>query len=249
VRKEKFKPEEENLDWLVSYADMMTLIACFFILMMAFANYDPVGFNIKAEQLSKYFRKDKYKSSELKLKEITEEIARHEALKKMTKISLKDSELIVGFTGDLLFEDGEGVLSDKQSSTLDSLVEIIKIKIPDGRILVEGHADDNLVENQWYISLMRSSEVAKRFELAGFKAENISAVARSNSIKAVESINEKGQWDATKAKYNRRVVVRVLTQKEKKNVKMGFGVYFRDAKEDVGDNLEEKDLKGFKINE
>ena len=35
---------DESEAWLVSYADMMTLIACFFILMMAFANFDPIGF-------------------------------------------------------------------------------------------------------------------------------------------------------------------------------------------------------------
>lgn len=47
--------EEGGEGWLVSYADLMTLIACFFILMMAFANYDPVGFNKKAKEISKHF--------------------------------------------------------------------------------------------------------------------------------------------------------------------------------------------------
>ena len=63
--------------WLISYADMMTLIACFFILMMAFANYDPAGFNKKAIELSKSFNKDKYKSSEIKMKELMEELVKH----------------------------------------------------------------------------------------------------------------------------------------------------------------------------
>ncbi len=35
--KKKIEPKEEFDDWLVGYADMMTLIACFFILMMATA--------------------------------------------------------------------------------------------------------------------------------------------------------------------------------------------------------------------
>lgn len=72
-------------DWLVSYADMMTLIACFFILMMAFANYDPAGFNKKAIELSKSFNKDKYKSSELKMKELMEEVSKHPEITKKLK--------------------------------------------------------------------------------------------------------------------------------------------------------------------
>ena len=44
MAKRKFDPPDEEELWLVSYADMMTLVACFFILMMAFANYEPAGF-------------------------------------------------------------------------------------------------------------------------------------------------------------------------------------------------------------
>src|SRR5690554_801919 len=113
-------------DWVVSYADMMTLIACFFILMMAFANYDPIGFNIKAEKLSQSFRKDKYKSSTMKFTEITEEIARHE-LKDRTKISMKDSELVVKFSSSVMFENGQAQLNKDVQEVVDSLIDIIKV--------------------------------------------------------------------------------------------------------------------------
>ena len=32
-------PPDEGEGWLVSYADLMTLIACFFILMVSFADF------------------------------------------------------------------------------------------------------------------------------------------------------------------------------------------------------------------
>ncbi len=249
MKKKKFKQEEDNQDWLVSYADMMTLIACFFILMMAFANYDPVGFNIKAQELSKYFRKDKYKSSELNLKEIREEITKHDSLKKQTKISLKDGELIVSFSSDLLYADGETGLSKTMRETLDSLIEIIKVQLPDGRILIEGHADDSKKEEQWELSLKRTAEVAKRFEYFGFHPEFISAIARSNSKPLVQSSDAKGVWSKEKAQINRRTVIRVLTHREEKAVKFGFGIYFKDATEDQKRDLEAKDLEGFEINQ
>ncbi len=244
----KFDDEQESLDWLVSYADMMTLIACFFILMMAFANYDDPGFNTKAEELSKHFKKDKYKSSSLKLKYLEEEITRHQALKDATKISVKDGELIVSFSGSLLFENGSTLLDKNFLTSLDAMIELIKLQMPEGRILVEGHADDKGDVDQWGLSFKRAVEVTKRFEYFGFLPERISALARSNGVKYVESIDEKGNWSDEKARFNRRVVIRVLTTLEKKNVKFGFGVYFKDSTEKEKTELQEKDLKGFEIN-
>ena len=79
----QFEPEAPpTMGWIVSYADMMTLIACFFILMMAFANYEPAGFTRKTKEIAKHFNKDKYKSSDTKLTQIQEEIAMHPELKK-----------------------------------------------------------------------------------------------------------------------------------------------------------------------
>ena len=45
----------DDAGWLTSYADLMTLVACFFILMMAFANYD-LNLSRKADLLAKYFK-------------------------------------------------------------------------------------------------------------------------------------------------------------------------------------------------
>lgn len=54
----KFEQADEGEAWLTSYADMITLIACFFILMTAFANFDPIEFQEKGEQLSPVSKTD-----------------------------------------------------------------------------------------------------------------------------------------------------------------------------------------------
>ena len=141
------EPAEQTEDWLISYADMMTLIACFFILMVSFANFDEVGFNIKAEQISQYFRRDKFKSSALKLMFLKEEITKHESKVKMTKISMKDSELIINFSGSTLFRNGQAHLGKNEVESLDTIIEIIKANNTQFRILVEGHADDELTKS------------------------------------------------------------------------------------------------------
>src|SRR5690606_3537835 len=135
-----------------------TLIACFFILMMAFANYDPVGFNEKAAELAKSFGN---RSSEISLTEIKEEIARHE-LKDRLKISMKSGELIVTFSSSILYADGQTNLTRETRETLDALIDILRLSNANYRILIEGHADDILTgtayESQWAISLARAAD-------------------------------------------------------------------------------------------
>lgn len=242
-----FDEEDEGEGWLVSYADMMTLIACFFILMMAFANYDPVGFNIKAEQLSKSFRIDKNKSSQIKFKEITEEIAKHE-LKDRTKISLKDGELIVTFSSSVIFEKESSQLSEEAMNTLDAMIDIIKTSGANYRILIEGHSDDgDEPENTWRLASDRAVTVADRFSYFGFPEDKIVPISRGNVQKLTQIAPTDSKLEKErKRSLNRRVVLRLLEPKEKKKVKFGFGVYFKDAtenvKEDSIDTIDESDF-------
>lgn len=235
--KKKYELKDEGgEDWLVSYADMMTLIACFFILMMAFAHFDPVGFSAKAEKFSKAFRKDKNKSSSIKLQEITEEVAKHD-LKDRAKISLKQGELIVTFSTSTLFKNGKHVLTSDADKMLDSLVDVIKITNPSYRILIEGHADDSLkntnFQTQWELSVARAAYIAKKFENYGFPKDRIVPIGRGNSRLIVDSLDKEGKRVEKKARLNRRVVVRLLEPVKKEAVKFGLGIYFRDSKDDV----------------
>lgn len=251
-KKQSAEDVDEAEDWLMSYADMMTLIACFFILMTAFANYDPVGFTEKAVELAKSFRRDKFQSLETDLKVTKEEISKHPELEKLTKLSIKDSELIVTFSGSALFDNNSSELDEKTVVAVDSMAEIIKTTIPQGRILIEGHADDYSEDlapsDNWNISFERAVGVLKRFELVGFQKQNLVAIAKGNSSRLFESFDERKRKILPNVKFNRRVVIRVLEPKEKKKLKMGLGVYFKDATNDVKDQESLiKNKRGYKI--
>ncbi|MCO4794993.1 MAG: flagellar motor protein MotB [Bacteriovoracaceae bacterium] len=224
--------------WLLSYADMMTLIACFFILMMAFANYDPVGFTKKTKEVSKHFNKDKYKSSDMKLSQLQEEVSRHPELKNKSKVSLKDDSLIVSFSGSALFDTGTHTLSEETTMVLDAMIDIIKTKDPNFRILVEGHTDNQAMAegttftSNWALSGARAAAVVERFEYFGFDPQKLIPIGMADTKPLVPNEDDEGNAIPENQKLNRRVVIKVLEPIDKsKEVKMGFGVYFKDATE------------------
>lgn len=229
-------PPDEGEGWLVSYADLMTLIACFFILMVSFADFSKKEeFYLKTREIAKHFNKEKFLNSESRLKYLEQEFAKHPELKTKSKISLKDSELIVIFSGSILFDEGQYLIPPESMKTLDSLIDIIKTENSEYRILVEGYADDmiskNPFKNTWTLSSARASSVAERFEYFGFIKENITAIGKGDTFKLVESTDKFGNRIEANARINRRVIVKILEPVYKKKIKMGLGVYFEDAEE------------------
>lgn len=99
-------PPEEGEGWLTSYADLMSLLTCFFMLMMAFANYDPPGFEQKARVVAQTFTKSGA-VAELPLEKLKSEMAHHPDFEDRMKITLKDGELVIVFTGSAVFSEGQ----------------------------------------------------------------------------------------------------------------------------------------------
>lgn len=228
--------------WLMSYADMMTLIACFFILLIAFANFDPVGFTEKTKEIAKHFNKDKYKSAETEMEHLKEEVAKHPEVKKKAKVSVKQGELHVVFSGSALFKGQSYELSENSAILLDSMIDIIKTKDPNFRVLVEGHTDNlkpgnnSTFSSNWALSGARAASVIERFELYGFDPKKLVALGYSDTKPLLPNEDEDGNPLEENMKMNRRVVIKVLRPADKsKMIKMGLGVYFEDSVEETDD--------------
>jgi chemotaxis protein MotB len=249
ARKFPSSPPEESEGWITSYADLMSLLTCFFMLMMAFANYDPPGFEQKARIVAQTFTKSGA-VAELDLEKLKSEMAHHPDFEKRTKITLKDGELVIVFTGSAVFGEGQVSLDSSTLEMVDTLIDLIRSHNEEYRILIEGHADkdEGLLANMshWSLSAARAAGVIGRFEYFGFKSEKMVAVARGDRDPVAEYKKgiEAGIAPREISKLNRRVVIRVLEPKTAKPVKMGLGVLFKDSSEN--DEGAESDARLFK---
>lgn len=229
-------PPDEPEGWLTSYADLMSLLSCFFMLMMAFANYDPPGVQHKAKIIADTFNK-KGGVSEEDMEKLASDIAHHPEFEDRMKMTLNDGELKIVFAGSAVFPEGSYLLDGQTVSLVDTLIEMIKSRGTEYRILIEGHADKNesLLAgnmNHWSLSAARAATVAARFEYYGFKAEYMAAVAKGDREPVAEykaALAKNGPPPQEISKLNRRAVIRVLEPVGKKSSKIRLGTLFRDA--------------------
>src|SRR5690606_27994972 len=118
-------PADEPEGWITSYADLMSLLACFFMLMMAFANYESPGVQEKAKIIADTFTKSGG-MSELDLTKLQNEIAHHPDFENRVKMTLNDGQLMIVFTGSAVFPEGSYLLDSSTLSMTDTLIEMIR---------------------------------------------------------------------------------------------------------------------------
>ncbi len=196
--------EEDN--WLVSYADLLTNLLAFFVLLFSISSVQ----SLRWEMVSRTFSKDKpprMGMHELKRK-VDVFIAENE-LERDLETQLDESGLQLRFKTKLLFDSASADLSAGGAALLSPVGEMLRSLDERYEVVVEGHADDQPIhttafDSNWELSAKRSVNVVRRLIDDGVRQEAISAQAFSNTrpIKSSAPIEELRAG-------NRRVVVRV----------------------------------------
>ena len=246
IIRSKIKPSKSSLDvssgdssddsiWLTSYADLMTLIACFFILLVAFANFDPQSFSRKSTEMSKHFSGDKPEKNTELIQKLKEEIENDPVLKSNVEVKMEMDGVVISFSGSVLFESGSADVKKEVQDSLDIMIDLVLEKNKDSKIIIEGHTDSiplgnsSIFRNNWELSGARAARVVDRFEKFGFKSDHLVAVGYGSTRPLKPNHDDSGLPNFENMKENRRIIVKVFDNLSMlKREKLGLGVYFDD---------------------
>ena len=237
-RKKKAHHHEEAHEgegpWIVSYADMMTLLFCFFVIMTSFASFDPVEVAGKSEKLAEGFNPKGAEAALEDLKGLGLEVGKLPDLEGIAHPEVKDGVLRIVFSTSILFPPGEIELSEELEKKIDVMIGLIKSKNKDYRIIVEGHTDNSPIlptgvySSNWDLSSQRASALVERFIYYGFNPRNIVAVGYGDSRPVAPNFNKNGDPIRENQNLNRRVVVKILKPINNKKLKNTDETYFND---------------------
>ena len=204
----KKKQQQEEGGWLTTYADMMTLLMTFFVLLFAMSTLDPV----KLEQFGDSTREsDKKKTKKVSLSQINKEVKKlvvEQELQSQVKVRMDARGVTLEIASDLAFGSGTATLS---SSIMDFLVKLVgTMEKATYAIAVEGHTDNDPIRSSkfpsnWELSASRASAVIRYLTSQGIPADKFRAIGFGDTAPKVA--NDTAQ---NKAK-NRRVDITFLT--------------------------------------
>lgn len=222
----KFPSSDNNERWLLTYADLITLLLAFFIVMYSMSRIDAKQFGKMSEALNGILKGgksviDKGDAAQIKgqgilklgdLNVIQKQLAkRFEILGKNDEVQTEITErgLVVHIMESALFEEGSAELLNKTTNILDVIYDGIKDR--PNHIRIEGHTDDRSIQSpiypsNWELSTARATSVVRYFiENYNLSADKLSALGYSEyrPIKPNNTIENRAK--------NRRVDVVILT--------------------------------------
>ena len=155
---------KEEQSWLLTYADMMTLLFAFFVLLFSLSTIDPV----KVSQLQDGMGdKPELKSFNEITKEF-EEIVEELNIEDQAKVSRDPRGVTLEIDGDICFQSASTTLHDKLKQVLDLAAQKVLAQSEDPRLItVEGHTDSapipegllHIFPTNWELSSARASKV------------------------------------------------------------------------------------------
>ena len=210
--------------WMATFADMMTLLLCFFILMLSFSNIDIIKFRTAlgsaAEALGVQRERDgqfeALATSPLQLFEheasgprqdraLLEEL--HDAIvtegfEEAVGAEIDGRGVIVRMDGQVLYEPGDAVLRPESESMLARIAGVIHGT--EHRVMIEGHTDNVPIQtarypSNWELSTARAISAMRVIVEHGVDTARV-GVAGYSSLRPLESNDTPAQRAA-----NRRV--------------------------------------------
>lgn len=235
IRRKRHDPEQENLErWLLTYADLITLLLAFFIVLYSMSKVDSGKFREVSSALRTVFRGSGSLALPAEMVGVDQDLGdawsaigdlrilqnlirtELDELGLSTKISANVDRrgLVIRVSESAFFDLGSADLRPEAYKALDLLSGLL-IDIPN-HIRIEGHTDNLPISNvkfpsNWELSVNRATICVRYLiEKRNFRPERISALGYGQYRPIASNENSEGR------RQNRRVDIIVLNWNERK---------------------------------
>lgn len=211
------KKQAENEDWLMSYADMITLLMSFFIMMLSMSSFDMVKFEQVQGGMAEDIGKRQANTPIKQLK--TEMIGLVKGLKldeNDVGIGQDERGLVLEFDANTFFDTASAKLNEKFLPALAKMTQLLdSTRYSAFQVEVQGHTDDTPVStpaypSNWELSGARASAVVRFFISRGMDPTRLSAEGFADTRPKVSNRDINGRPLKENQAINRRVSVHIF---------------------------------------
>ncbi len=241
---------EEPDDMMTTYADAITLLMAFFVMLLTFAEYDVPAYQEAAAAIAENIGAGDFDavSDTETLKVDMEDVVYEMQADQVVEVNLDKKGVVIDLAGGAFFKPGTATLNEIAIPVLDKITNMIKQeKFKLDNIEVEGHSDPTPISTQmfpsnWELSSARASTVVRFFGESGLNFEKMKAVGFAETQPKVPNYDQKGKPIPENQQTNRRISIRVYPMSMKERAKFGVKIDLKKMLEDVNENVETEKL-------
>lgn len=207
------KGEEGEGPWLVSYADLMTLLMGFFALIASFSKPDIKAFEeVKKSAVEQFGGQYKAPYEELEAKVVA--AVNSQGVQDSVKVSRGADGVTIKFDGKTLFDSGEFVVKTQGAQIVHGIILAIQKDVHEYKAILEGHTDNvpishNIIASNWELSALRAARIAQILEADGFQKEQLIIQGWGETKPEAANLDSAGQPIAENQAKNRRVIIKI----------------------------------------
>lgn len=207
---------EEDLEWLLTYSDMITLLLAFFAVLIAVSHVD---INLW-EQMKQGLRSEVSKQENVRTplaevkKDLDEKLAEERAAG-LVNIILDRDGIKLFFTSSSFYNSGEAELLPTGQNIIEKVTQAMnELGYYQFKVDVEGHTDNVPISTErfpsnWELSVARASEIVKYFIEEGLAGDRLKASGYADTQPVVPHVDDQGNDIVENRALNRRIVIRI----------------------------------------
>ena len=209
------KEEPEDESWLATYADAITLLMAFFVLLVAVSKVDLALYEEVAEGINEKVNKKERKAPAKELKDDAAEIVQEFTDGKALKIGVDDSGIVLEFDSSTFFLPGTAQIIDAAYPVIAAVAELVNS--PQYSVFnmdIEGHTDDDPINtvqfpSNWVLGAARAASVLQVMNENGTEIKRMRVISYASTRPKAPNRAEDGTPLPENKAQNRRVVLRI----------------------------------------
>jgi chemotaxis protein MotB len=215
--RKRSKNEGNTEDWLVTYADAITLILCFFVIIISVSEPKPEEFSKLKSALLMELSESKAEI-EQPFEELYENIAEFIAqnqLEGMMSVEQTESGIVLELASSSFYKSGSAEFNEEAIPIIREMSHILRdFEYEDYLVDVEGHTDDVPISNarypsNWELSANRATGIVRFFIDEGQERKKMRVKAFADVVPKVPNLDEFGNPIPENRELNRRIVITV----------------------------------------
>lgn len=216
------KQEEGNdEDWMATYADVVTLLMCFFVMMLSLMEPKDSDVQKVQKMFSAAFSDvESEDPQEQSMVQAAQEMLESTAMDQVMAVEETDNGIAIDIASGAMFASGSAKFTPEGAKILDEVSHLLfRYDMEDYTIEIEGHTDDApistaLYPSNWELSAGRSASVVRYLIELGHDKNQMRVIGLADVEGKVPNLDEFGNPIAENRELNRRVVIRVERRRD-----------------------------------
>lgn len=207
---------EDREDWLVTYADAITLLMAFFVMLLTFAEFDiPAYEELTSAIAQNVGKREQAQSTTQSLKIEVQDMVFDANADQVVEVSSDEKGVVIELQSNAFFKPASAEIVTVAIPVLNKLAETLSApRYELYNVVVEGHTDDGSINtpqfpSNWELSTGRASSVVRLFESNDVDRSRLTAAGYADTRPKVPNRDLDGKPIAENRATNRRVVLRL----------------------------------------